>query len=138
MSVGQVIVFVCEHGAAKSVIAAAYFNKLADKVGLDLCAVARGTHPDQKVSPQTVAGLTKDGLLLEETVPRKLSAKDVEAAQRVITFCELPEEYSQQASIERWEGIPPVSEDYEKAREAIMARIDQLLSRMSGTNLEQS
>ena len=34
------IVFVCEHGAAKSIIAAAYFNKLAREMSIDSRAVA--------------------------------------------------------------------------------------------------
>jgi hypothetical protein len=35
------ILFVCEHGAAKSVIAAAYFDKLAKERGLNYRAVFR-------------------------------------------------------------------------------------------------
>ena len=31
----KTILFVCEHGAARSPIAAAYFNKLAENQGLD-------------------------------------------------------------------------------------------------------
>ncbi len=50
MTQTPIIVFVCEHGAAKSVIAATYFNKLANEKGLNLKAIARGTHPDQELS----------------------------------------------------------------------------------------
>jgi hypothetical protein len=42
----SIVIFVCEHGAAKSVIAAAYFNRLASQGNLALTAVARGTHPE--------------------------------------------------------------------------------------------
>jgi len=83
------IVLVCEHGAAKSVVAAAYFNKLADEKGLNLQAVARGTNPDQTLSPHAVIGLLEDGLTPTESVPQKLSLADVESADRVITFCKL-------------------------------------------------
>jgi len=38
-------VFICEHGAAKSVIAAAYFNKLAAERHLNFHAIARGLTP---------------------------------------------------------------------------------------------
>jgi hypothetical protein len=47
------IVFVCEHGAAKSVIAAAYFNKLARERNLNYEAVCRGTFPDSTISVAT-------------------------------------------------------------------------------------
>lgn len=42
----KLILFVCEHGAAKSVIAVAYFNKMAQGMGVDQRALARGTNPD--------------------------------------------------------------------------------------------
>ena len=36
------VIFVCEHGAAKSVVATAYFNKLASERGLPYRASFRG------------------------------------------------------------------------------------------------
>lgn len=45
------ILFVCEHGAAKSVIAAAYFDKLAQARGLKYKAVFRGPNPDPALAP---------------------------------------------------------------------------------------
>jgi hypothetical protein len=39
------IVFVCEHAAAKSVIATAYFNEIAAERGLRARAVYRGKKP---------------------------------------------------------------------------------------------
>lgn len=124
-----IIVFVCEHGAAKSILAAAYFNKVAGDQSLKVRAVARGTNPDQALSPRVVTGLREDGLIPTESVPRKISLDDVESAERVITFCDLPVEYQGQARIEHWEDIPPVSDNYEKARQAIVERIGQWLDR---------
>ncbi|MGH9334858.1 MAG: hypothetical protein ACRD21_14045, partial [Vicinamibacteria bacterium] len=42
----RTVVFVCEHGAAKSVIAAAHFNRLAKERELPFRAISRGTVPD--------------------------------------------------------------------------------------------
>ncbi len=128
MNRNSIIVFVCEHGAAKSVIAAAYFNKLAGEKGLNHQAMARGTNPDLTLSPHTITGLPEDGLSPSESVPQKLTIADVEAAQRIITFCELPVEYHGKAIIERWDGVPPVSENYEKARDAIIEQISHLIN----------
>jgi protein-tyrosine-phosphatase len=127
MSHDSIIIFVCEHGAAKSIMAAAYFNDLASQIGLDVRAIARGTNPDQELSPQTVKGLAEDGLTPTELAPQKLVAADIQSAQRVVTFCDLPTEYQQKTIIERWDNIPPVSESYEKARDAIIARVHQML-----------
>ena len=123
------IIFVCEHGAAKSVIAAAPFNRLASQTGLDVRAVARGTHPDKELSPEAFRGLSEEGLTPTESMPQKLGVAELQDATNVITFCDLPGEYPQQTSIERWEDVPPVSESYEKARSVIVERIHQMLSR---------
>ena len=128
MNQNQPIVFVCEHGAAKSVIAAAYFNKLASEANLGLHAIARGTHPDSELSSKAITGLKGDGLSPTELVPHKLSLADVQSAQRIISFCKLPAEYQSVAGVEQWDGIPPVSENYQKARDAIFERIDRLMN----------
>ena len=128
MNQNPTIVFVCEHGAAKSVIAAAYFNKLAEERNSDVRAIARGMHPDAELSPKAITGLLNDSLTPTELAPQKLLLTDVESAQRIITFCELPAEYQQQGNIEHWDGVPPVSEDYQKARDAILAKINVLMN----------
>jgi protein-tyrosine-phosphatase len=44
------IVFVCEHGAVKSVIATAYFNKLAADRHLPFRVTFRGVNPQEALS----------------------------------------------------------------------------------------
>jgi protein-tyrosine-phosphatase len=128
MNKNPIILFVCEHGAAKSILAAAYFNRLASERGLILRAEARGTNPDPELSPQTVTGLSEDGLVPTESAPQKLAAADIQSAQRVITFCELPVEPGGSVRMEYWNDVPPVSESYEKARDAILERIQIMLN----------
>ncbi|HZM20108.1 MAG TPA: hypothetical protein VFC02_00115 [Anaerolineales bacterium] len=128
MSQDSVIIFVCEHGAAKSIIAATYFNKLAAETGLEVRAIARGTNPDAELSPKATAGLREDGLSPTESVPQKLSIADIESALRIVSFCELPEEYRTKVIVEQWDGVPPVSENYEDARDAILERINELIN----------
>jgi protein-tyrosine-phosphatase len=123
-----IIIFVCEHGAAKSIIAAAYFNQLANQEGLALRAFARGTNPDQELSAQTVNGLSKDGLSPTEFAPQQLSLQDIQSAQRIVSFCALPSEYHEKITVEDWEGIPPVSQSYEKARDKIIERLNFLIA----------
>ena len=128
MNQNPTIVFVCEHGAAKSIIAATYFNKLAGEKNLGMRAIARGTHPDEELSPKTIVGLSKDGLIPTESVPQQLSLHDIESAQMIVSFCELPEAYQNKIKVERWDDIPPVSENYEKSRDAIITRLNQLMN----------
>jgi hypothetical protein len=44
------VVFVCEHGSAKSVIAAVEFKRMAKENGLDVNVLTRGTNPDPEIA----------------------------------------------------------------------------------------
>ena len=127
MKQNSIVIFVCEHGAAKSILAAAHFNRLAEASNLNLRAIARATSPDSELSPVTVAGLQRDGLLPTEPAPQKLTLAEVTSADRIISFCELPEEYQTKTTLERWNDIPPVSENYERARDVILEKLNHML-----------
>ena len=122
----ETVLFVCEHGSAKSVVAAAHFNRIAADRGLPFRAVSRGTVPDAEMAPAAVKGLLGDGLQPADPAPSKLAQSDLAAAVRVVTFCDLPPELKVVTPIERWE-VPPVSTDYAGSRDAMLAHIEQLL-----------
>lgn len=124
------VVFVCEHGSAKSVIAAAHFNKLASDRNLNVRAISRGTNPDKEIAPKAVEGLRADGLAVGREKPKKLSSADVSKGIRVVAFCELPDAYRKGVRVEQWSDIPAVSEDYNKARDAIVERVRHLLDEL--------
>jgi protein-tyrosine-phosphatase len=121
------IIFVCEHGAAKSIIAAAYFNKLANDAGLPAYALARGTHPDKELSAPAREGLSREGLIPTETAPQKLTRLDLETAEWIVSFCNLPPEFPEKKPVKLWEGIPAVNESYEAARNAIVDQLKHLI-----------
>lgn len=123
----QTIVFVCEHGSAKSVVAAAHFNRLAGERGLGLRAVSRGTDPDAEIASNAEAGLRADGFVVVDRAPTKLTQADAAGAIHIVTFCELPAACATAARIERWDDVSPVSEDYAKARDEIVERLGRLL-----------
>ena len=127
MSQNSTIIFICEHGAAKSIIAATYFNKLASERNLGAYAIARGINPDSELGPKTIEGLSRDGLTPTESAPQKLTLAEVESVQQIISFCEIPEEYQNKTPIEQWNDIPPVSENYETARDAILEKLNVML-----------
>src|SRR5687768_5651820 len=83
------IIFVCEHGAAKSVIAASYFNKMAKERNLDYVAECRGTFPDSVVSPSVKDNLTKDKVFDPNTKTQKLLISDTTNVERIILFTTL-------------------------------------------------
>ena len=71
MSPSPTIIFVCEHGAAKSLIAAAYFNKLAAERGMKERATFRGVSPQDALSTMALEGLRADGVPVPEGNPRQ-------------------------------------------------------------------
>src|SRR5205809_840204 len=99
----QRVVFVCEHGSAKSVVAAAHFNRLARERNMELRAVSRGTNPDAEIAPSAARGLEADGLAAPAEIPTRLSTAEVATAVRVVAFCPLPETYGACAAVEVWE-----------------------------------
>lgn len=134
MSNVPLVLFVCEHGAAKSVIAATYFNKLAAENGLNLRAVARGTTPDEALSANTIAGLATDGLTPSESSPQKLSPADIDSARMIVSFCDLSSAgYRPNLPIEQWDDVPPVSQNYALARDAITQRLHSLIANLTST-----
>jgi protein-tyrosine-phosphatase len=132
------IVFVCEHGAAKSVVAAAHFNRIASEMNLNIHAVARGTMTEAKLSPAAVEGLRRDGLMPGESVPRKLSPADVNTTLRLVSFCELPEEHQTKIILDRWDDVPSVSEEYDRTRNATLEKLKQLMEGLSWLQMLKS
>jgi protein-tyrosine-phosphatase len=129
----QTILFVCEHGSAKSIIAAAHFNDLAARNGLPYRAIARGVHPDKEIPPYIVSGLGAEGLNVRGWQPRRFSEDDVLKAARVITLgCALPTSKTFAAGQAQDWNIPSPSENYPNASRAIAERIALLLKQLVG------
>ena len=121
------IVFVCEHGAALSVVSAAYFNKIARDQHLNWHAVARGVTPQENLSVAAAAGLKKDGVATEVAKPQAVTQDDLDHADYVVTFLPLPNSLIVKSPIEGWEDVQWNSSEYEKVRDAILKHLDKLL-----------
>jgi arsenate reductase len=131
------IIFVCEHGAAKSVIASAYFNKLAKDRHLDYMAECRGTNPDNEVSAKAKEGLTADHVYDNKTKPKKLVIDDTFKAERMILFTSLPPNFKTNVPTEDWSGLENLDGDYTERRDAIVKQINTLLDTLEKTKLKQ-
>ena len=119
------VLFVCLHGAAKSVVGAAHFRRLAAERGLAVDAVAVGTEPDAELAPGAVKGLAADGLAVRPSRPRPVTPYDLESAARVVSFgCDVAPARGQR--LEQWD-VPAVSDGYAAARERIVANVERLV-----------
>ena len=125
------VVFVCEHGAAKSVVASEYFNKLAAERGLTVRAIARGADPQADLSVSAVKGLRADGLPPKLDAPHPLTAAEVRSSGRIVAFdCEQPTMKALKSMDTCWDDVPTVSEDYARARDAIRAHVATMIDQM--------
>ena len=84
------VLFLCPHGAAKSVLASTYFKRRAAERGLRVRVDAAGTEPDPAVSPKVAELLRSTGYDPPTTAPRKVTPDEVGAANLVISLgCDL-------------------------------------------------
>ena len=121
------VIFVCEHGAAKSVIATAYFNKLAAERGLPYRATFRGTTPQDDLSARAVAGLKADGLAVPTGKPAAISERDVVHATHIFAIgCTLPAAAAKSGKASDWSDVPD-DQGYAPMRDAIVRHVTALL-----------
>ena len=129
------VVFVCEHGSVKSLIAASLFDRTAEQRGLPFRAISRGVSPEEHVPPAIVTAMRGDGFEVEEFRPQLLQAEDVTGAERVVAIGVDLKARSAEARtpIQSWDDIPPASVDYAAARAGLQRHIDALLDELQKT-----
>ena len=126
------VAFVCLHGAAKSVLAAACFERLAEARGVGARAVAAGTEPDPEIAPAVLRALLAEGIDLRGERPRAVTREDLAAAAVVVSFGpDLSRLTPPGRPIVRWDDVPALSQDFEAGRAAIVARLPALLEEVS-------
>ncbi len=125
----RAVVFVCLHGSAKSLIAAEHFCRLAAQRGVDARATSAGTDPDSEIPPHVIEGLLAEGIDVRGRRPRQATRQELANASHVVSFgCDLGDAAPRGLTVERWDDVPPVSENFKAARDAIVARLPRLLA----------
>jgi arsenate reductase (thioredoxin) len=127
------IVFVCEHGAAKSVIAAKELEKLARERGVSLQAVTRGTSPDPEIPPVVRNGLKADGIDIGAMKPIRVKPEDLRDATVVVSFGPDLSAIAGSKKVENWSATPDPSADFGATRDYIIKRLNALLDQIGKT-----
>ena len=129
------VVFVCEHGAARSLIAAAYFNKIAAERGLPERAIFRGVSPGDDLSLVAVAGLRADGVPIPPGKPTAITSEDVAQANYVFAIgCTLPKAAASSGKAADWTDVP-ADQGYGPMRDAIVTHVRALLDEIQRQKL---
>lgn len=117
----QTIIFVCEHGAGRSPIAAAAFNAYAVKNNLPYRAISKGLDPGAELGKSTQEGLQRDGVDITNVKPSKLTAGDVQQASQIVMLdCSMPD--SMKRDYIKWDNIP-MNNNYSETRQDLEKRI---------------
>ena len=124
----QKVLFVCLHGAAKSVLAAADFERMAAERSLRVTAESAGTEPDPEIAPGVASALKAEGVDMAGRRPRLVTREIAASASRVVAFgCDLGAAAPPGAQIDQWEDVPAVSDGLPAARAAIQQHLERLL-----------
>ena len=127
------VVFVCEHGTVKSVVALAYFRKLVAERGLPFRAISRGTAPDPALPAFMLAGLARDGFEFPGFTPTRFSDADLKDAIQVVSFDQptVAVRVAGRILVTAWDGLPSVTADYRGASAAIRQRVTALVDSLA-------
>jgi arsenate reductase (thioredoxin) len=127
------VVFVCEHGSVKSLVAMEYFNRRAQARGVAYRAVARGTAPEPTVPRAVRDGLRSDGFDLSAFEPRKFEGSDVDRASLIVSFDQdLASIVGAQTRYLKWDDLPGVLADYARGKDEIVRHVEALIDELSG------
>jgi arsenate reductase (thioredoxin) len=125
------VLFMCPHGAAKSVLASAYFQRLAKERGLNVVVDAGGTEPDPAVSPVVADHLKKNGYALPIAKPRLVTPKDLASADIVVSLgCDMKGLPAPSGRFLTWD-VPGPGEDLPAASAAIRKHAEELVEELA-------
>jgi protein-tyrosine-phosphatase len=125
-----VVLFMCPHGAAKSVMASAYFQKLAKERGLNVRVDAAGTDPEPALSKGVVAHLQKNNYVIPIEKPRAATAADMNNADVVIAMgCDLSKLPAPKGELKNW-NVPDFSANFDAAEQAIREQVTRLVDEL--------
>lgn len=124
------ILFMCPHGAAKSLMASAYFQKMAKERGLNVRVDSAGTEPDPELSKGVVAHLQKNGYAIPIAKPRAATSGDMQTADIVISIgCDLSKLSPPPGKIRDW-TVPDFSANFDRAEQAIRDQVIKLVDEL--------
>ncbi len=125
------VLFICPHGAAKSVLASAYFKQLAAERGIRVQVDAVGTEPAPEVGPAVAARLKQQGLAVPISKPRPVTSKDIAQADIVVSIgCDVSR-IPATPKLRRWDDVPDPGENFDASDAAIRAKAQALVDEIS-------
>ena len=125
---GVNILFLCPHGAAKSVIANALAQRIASEQGVRLESGNAGTDPDEFVNSIAADALAERGLAAS-AIPRLVTAGLIERADLVVSLgCPVAQLPAVPRQFIDWSDVPDASVDVEELISILEIRLGTLIA----------
>ena len=123
------VLFMCPHGAAKSVLASACSTG-SRRTRAQRPRRAAGTEPSRR-SRRSSDHLEQQGYTVPVTKPRAVTKQDLQEADVVISMgCDLTGLPGRPRRLEKWDDVPAPSEDLQGADETIRRRVLALVEEL--------
>ncbi|HEX6053861.1 MAG TPA: hypothetical protein VFZ21_31540 [Gemmatimonadaceae bacterium] len=130
------VLFVCPHGAAKSVIAAEYCRRAAAERGVQLEAASAGVDPYDEIPENVVVGLASEGIDVSRHKPVRLRDAILAGSCRIIAIgCDI--HAPEGITVTRWDEVPAVSDGFDAAREVIASNVAALVDEIASSRAAQ-
>lgn len=126
------VFFMCPHGAGKSVLASAYFQKLAKERGLNVRVDSGGTEPDPAVGATVVEHLKKNGMAVPIARPRLVTPDDLATADIVVSLgCDMKAVPAPRGKLLTWDDVPGPGQDLAGSADAIRKHAEALVDELA-------
>lgn len=126
------ILFLCQYGGAKSVMAASYFNRMMEQSSMPFVGVAAAAETPYERVPDPVADLLeRDGIAVRDFKPREVVAEDTRSAEKIVSMdCDLSAVDLSGSEVERWDDVPRPSVDLDGSASAIRTHVERLVAEL--------
>jgi len=125
------LVFVCNYGFDKSVIAASYFNEVMKNKRLHYKAISRAAeanlHETNSIPTAILTDILSTGLTLQTTNVTTLSETEVNSAYKIICLDKPLENLKDHKNLIFWKDIPPLKAGIDKTTSIIKEKVDKLV-----------
>ena len=132
------VLFMCPHGAAKSVLASAHFRRLAKERGLNVRVDSAGTEPDPTIAPAVARHLEEGGYDVPATKPRRATRLEMATADVIVSIgCDRGKLTLPRGQLIQWDDVPSPSQDLAAAdariKKLVVGLVDELLRRQNAS-----
>jgi len=130
----KTIVFVCNYGFDKSVVAASYFNEVMKDKRFHYEAISRAAEANQRKTKSIPTAILTDllstGLTLQTTDITTLSEAEITSAYKVICLDKPNENLKDNQKLIFWEDIPPLKADAQNTTSIIKEKVDNFVKKI--------